>query len=223
MARRFFTARSIRRFFTARSIRILVLLNRRRIRWLVAILGVSVLLLACVLIFPSWLYPSLHSAELVGLEPVERVQAQAERLKLQNDVRTTLLQGCGWPGHPCWWRPGLATAPGHQGRPDHRTLYPRHRPARPRRAGDCSRRYLRFGAYRSRLRPRPYPRRRGSRRLHPPARPVAASTSRAVRVRCSDRAAATSAGARPHCPSRAYRARPQRLWRFLGRPQGIQP
>ena len=93
MARRFFTARSIRRFFTARSIRILVLLNRRRIRWLVAILGVSVLLLACVLIFPSWLYPSLHSAELVGLEPVERVQAQAERLKLQNDVRTTLLQG----------------------------------------------------------------------------------------------------------------------------------
>ena len=92
MARRFFTARSIRRFFTARSIRILVLLNRRRIRWLVAILGVSVLLLACVLIFPSWLYPSLHSAELVGLEPVERVQAQAERLKLQNDLRTTALQ-----------------------------------------------------------------------------------------------------------------------------------
>jgi hypothetical protein len=53
------------------------------------------LLLACVLVFPRLLYPPLPDRELTTLVPSERVTAQQAQDKLQNDARTTLLQGLG--------------------------------------------------------------------------------------------------------------------------------
>jgi hypothetical protein len=55
-----------------------------------------VLLLACVLWIPRWLYPSLTEADLRGVSDAAKVQErESARLKLQNDARTTLLQGFG--------------------------------------------------------------------------------------------------------------------------------
>jgi hypothetical protein len=55
-----------------------------------------VLLLACVLWIPTWLYPPLTEADLQGVSDVAKVQElKAARLKLQNDTRTILLQGFG--------------------------------------------------------------------------------------------------------------------------------
>jgi Pentapeptide repeats (8 copies) len=56
------------------------------------------LVLGCVLVFPRILYPPLTITELQvhGVrDPTQQVQLQNERLKLQNDARTTLLQGLG--------------------------------------------------------------------------------------------------------------------------------
>jgi hypothetical protein len=54
------------------------------------------LLLACALIFPEVLYPPLseHELEAQGIQPGEkRIAAQHDRLTLQNQARTTLIQG----------------------------------------------------------------------------------------------------------------------------------
>jgi uncharacterized protein YjbI with pentapeptide repeats len=55
-----------------------------------------VLLLACVLWIPKWLYPSLTETDLQNVSDAGKVQElKGARLKLQNDARTTLLQGVG--------------------------------------------------------------------------------------------------------------------------------
>ena len=52
------------------------------------------LLLACVLWIPRWLYPPLTEAGLGNVSDAATVQELKEaRLRLQNDARTTLLQG----------------------------------------------------------------------------------------------------------------------------------
>src|SRR6266540_2780374 len=55
------------------------------------------LLLACVLIFPRLLYPPLTDREVeqAGVTGKDGIRLQSERLKLENDTRTTLLQGLG--------------------------------------------------------------------------------------------------------------------------------
>jgi uncharacterized protein YjbI with pentapeptide repeats len=65
-------------------------------------LGLLVLLLACVLWIPKWLYPSLADADLQDIRNERNLPDAAKvqefkdaRLKLQNDARTTLLQGLG--------------------------------------------------------------------------------------------------------------------------------
>ena len=57
----------------------------------------AALLLGCVLLFPRWLYPPLSAAELnsAKLVGMQRIDAVTDRLELQNDARTTLLQGLG--------------------------------------------------------------------------------------------------------------------------------
>jgi hypothetical protein len=72
----------------------------RRVRiFVVAILAVVSIgfVLACVLLFPKWLYPlpslsDLHQANLTGKE---RLDVITERLQVQNSARATLLQGLG--------------------------------------------------------------------------------------------------------------------------------
>jgi hypothetical protein len=56
------------------------------------------LLLACILLFPKWLYPlpsssDLNRAKLTGKERLDVVVT--ERLQVQNSARATLLQGLG--------------------------------------------------------------------------------------------------------------------------------
>jgi hypothetical protein len=66
--------------------------------WPLLAVIVSGLVLACVLVFPRLLYPPLTTTQLQGRgvrDPREQVQLQNDRLKLQNDARTTLLQGVG--------------------------------------------------------------------------------------------------------------------------------
>jgi hypothetical protein len=74
--------------------------QRRRLAWRLAgaallALGVLVvLLLACVLWIPRWLYPPLTQTDLQDVSDAATVQElRGARLKLQNDARTTLLQG----------------------------------------------------------------------------------------------------------------------------------
>jgi Pentapeptide repeats (9 copies) len=59
------------------------------------VLGLLViLLLACVLWIPRWLYPPLTETDLRGVSDAAKVQElKGARLKLENDARTTLLQG----------------------------------------------------------------------------------------------------------------------------------
>ena len=54
-----------------------------------------VLVLAFVVILPRWLYPSLTGAELDGIAPDRRVELRTDRLKLQVDTRTSILQALG--------------------------------------------------------------------------------------------------------------------------------
>jgi hypothetical protein len=73
----------------------------RAMPWLTPVWSISLgliglaALLSCVLLFPRWLYPSLTSSELDAqqLRGKERVDAINDRLNLQNEARTTLLQG----------------------------------------------------------------------------------------------------------------------------------
>jgi hypothetical protein len=69
----------------------------QRGRWPL-IVGVG-LVLVWLLAFkiPPLVYPSLMSRQLdeLGLKGKERLDARNDRLKLQNDLRTTLLQGLG--------------------------------------------------------------------------------------------------------------------------------
>jgi uncharacterized protein YjbI with pentapeptide repeats len=73
--------------------------RRRRLRRLAVvgplILGLLVvLLLACVLWIPKWLYPPLTQTDLHGVSDAAKVQELKDaRLQLENDARTTLLQG----------------------------------------------------------------------------------------------------------------------------------
>jgi hypothetical protein len=53
------------------------------------------LLLACVGVLPTMLAPRHNGAALAALDEKDRLEALDRRLKLQNDVRTTLLQGLG--------------------------------------------------------------------------------------------------------------------------------
>jgi uncharacterized protein YjbI with pentapeptide repeats len=76
--------------------------QRRRLVWRRAGIGLlvlgllAVLLLACVLWIPRWLYPSLTETDLQNVSDAAKVQElKGARLKLQNDARTTLLQGLG--------------------------------------------------------------------------------------------------------------------------------
>ena len=68
-----------------------------------------VLLLACVLWIPSWLYPPLTDNDLRDVRTAQneldaaKVQELKDaRLKLQNDARTTLLQGLVLQPHLDW-------------------------------------------------------------------------------------------------------------------------
>src|ERR1035441_7810773 len=55
------------------------------------------LLLACILLFPKWLYPLPSSGELnqAKLAGKERLDVITARLQVQNSARATLLQGLG--------------------------------------------------------------------------------------------------------------------------------
>jgi uncharacterized protein YjbI with pentapeptide repeats len=74
--------------------------ERRRLIRRLAVIGplvlglLVILLLACVLWIPRWLYPPLTETDLHGVSDAAKVQElKGARLKLQNDARTTLLQG----------------------------------------------------------------------------------------------------------------------------------
>jgi hypothetical protein len=75
--------------------------QRRRLVWRGAgagllVLGLLAVLLACVLWIPKWLYPDLSVTDLHDVSDAAKVQElKGARLKLQNDARTTLLQGLG--------------------------------------------------------------------------------------------------------------------------------
>jgi uncharacterized protein YjbI with pentapeptide repeats len=71
--------------------------RRRWLGWALAgIVGAALLATAlwlCVAVIPQRLYPPLSNAELAGLSPAEQAARREGRDKLQNDARTTLLQG----------------------------------------------------------------------------------------------------------------------------------
>lgn len=54
------------------------------------------LVLACVLVFPKYFAPTRPASSLDKIkDPRERLQVEDERLRLQNDIRTALLQAIG--------------------------------------------------------------------------------------------------------------------------------
>jgi hypothetical protein len=67
---------------------------RRPLGWIVPLaIAAGLVLLACVLVFPQWLHPSLSRAELQGVANADRrIELQQAQAKLQNDARATLLQ-----------------------------------------------------------------------------------------------------------------------------------
>jgi uncharacterized protein YjbI with pentapeptide repeats len=82
--------------------------ERRRLIRRLAVAGpfvlglLVVLLLACVLWIPKWLYPTLTDNDLKDVKTTQNEldaakiqELKGARLKLQNDARTTLLQGLG--------------------------------------------------------------------------------------------------------------------------------
>jgi hypothetical protein len=68
-------------------------------RWVLLGLAVAILLagiLALVLVVPGMLYPPLSTTELQAVsDPARRLELDNDRRKLQNDARTTFLQGLG--------------------------------------------------------------------------------------------------------------------------------
>jgi hypothetical protein len=74
--------------------------ERRRLLRRLAVVGplvlglLVILLLACVLWIPRWLYPPLTETDLRGVSDAAKVQElKGAQLQLENDARTTLLQG----------------------------------------------------------------------------------------------------------------------------------
>ena len=67
---------------------------RRPLGWVVPLaIAAGLVLLACVLVFPQWLHPSLSRGELEGVTSADRrIELQQAQAKLQNDARATLLQ-----------------------------------------------------------------------------------------------------------------------------------
>jgi uncharacterized protein YjbI with pentapeptide repeats len=64
--------------------------------WLVLLAAVLALLLGCVFAFPPRLAPPRSPETLTEVsDPAERIRLVDERLKLQNDIRTALLQAIG--------------------------------------------------------------------------------------------------------------------------------
>jgi uncharacterized protein YjbI with pentapeptide repeats len=66
------------------------------LRLLLGLLGVGLLAVAlwsCIAVLPPRLYPPLTNQDLAGLTRAERAERIEGRSKLQNDARTTLLQG----------------------------------------------------------------------------------------------------------------------------------
>ena len=73
-------------------------MTRYRIIGVIALASIAAaLLVSCVLLFPRLLYPSSSAAELNQAKLIgkQRLDAVNDPLKLQNDARTTLLQGLG--------------------------------------------------------------------------------------------------------------------------------
>jgi uncharacterized protein YjbI with pentapeptide repeats len=52
-------------------------------------------LIAVVIMVPTFIYPPLSERDLSTVDAAKRIELQTNRLKLQNDLRTTLLQGLG--------------------------------------------------------------------------------------------------------------------------------
>ena len=52
-------------------------------------------LIALVVIVPAFIHPPLSERDLRTVDAAKRIELQINRLKLQNDLRTTLLQGLG--------------------------------------------------------------------------------------------------------------------------------
>lgn len=71
--------------------------RRRALAWAVAGVATVTLLATalwlCVAVLPRKLYPSLSASDLTGLNPAEQAERREGRDRLQNDTRTTLLQG----------------------------------------------------------------------------------------------------------------------------------
>jgi hypothetical protein len=64
--------------------------------WIVMGLIIITLLIGCIVLFPRLLYPPLSDSSLRRVRDEEkRIELRDARLKLQNDARTTLLQGLG--------------------------------------------------------------------------------------------------------------------------------
>jgi Pentapeptide repeats (8 copies) len=71
--------------------------SSQRGRWLIVVaVGLALVWLLAFKV-PPLVYPSLRSHQLdeLGLKGKERLDARNDRLKLQNDLRTTILQGLG--------------------------------------------------------------------------------------------------------------------------------
>jgi len=65
-----------------------------KIRFVVLVaIGWLALVLACVLIVPGLIHPQLSASTLKNLGENEKLQRQQEQRSLQNEVRTTLVQG----------------------------------------------------------------------------------------------------------------------------------
>jgi hypothetical protein len=62
--------------------------------WLASLIAVAAILLAIAIYVPTWLYPALSNQELnsLKLSGEARVSAQDDRLSLQNNARTELIQ-----------------------------------------------------------------------------------------------------------------------------------
>jgi MFS family permease len=71
--------------------------RRRWLGWTLAgVVGTALVagaLWLCVALLPQRLYPPLSKADLAGLSPADQAARREGRDKLQNDARTTLLQG----------------------------------------------------------------------------------------------------------------------------------
>jgi uncharacterized protein YjbI with pentapeptide repeats len=82
-------------FPQARASRISYLRSPIRFMLPIAVLSILFVFLASILILPRLLYPPIPASTLSGLDTRERLELQNQRLQLQNDARTVLLQALG--------------------------------------------------------------------------------------------------------------------------------